>query len=113
MSLLMSIKRVKILRGTDVKIRSMKWNQVASNFLLGLLGSAPILLLSSTAQAGANPNKQIPTEAIQKVAIQSVYRAVLARQELSSYPDSLAPIKQLYRDNKTAGRMIPPAFLER
>jgi hypothetical protein len=110
MSLLASIK---ILRGTDVKIRSMKWNQVASNFLLGLLGSAPILLLSSTAQAGAIPNKQIPANAIQKASIQSVDRAILARQELSPYPDALSRVKQPNGGHELAGMMVPKAFLER
>jgi hypothetical protein len=99
-----------------MKIRSTKWNKtVASRFLLGLLGSAPILLLSSIAQAGATPNRQMPAKAIQKLSIQSVDRAILARQELSPYPDALSRVKQPDGDRKTAGMIRVPSqvFLER
>jgi hypothetical protein len=97
-----------------MKTRSIKWNQaVASHLLLGLLGSTPIFLLSSIAQAGAIPNKQIPANAIQKASIQSVDRAILARQELSPYPDALSRVKQPNGGHELAGMMVPKAFLER
>jgi hypothetical protein len=76
-----------------MKIRTIQRNRtVASRFLLGLLGTVPILLLSSTAQAGSSPSKQILTEAIQKVSVQSVDRAVLARQQITP-PNSILALR--------------------
>jgi hypothetical protein len=72
-----------------MKTRSKKRNQlVAGHFLLGLLGTTPILLLSTTAQAFSVPNKQILAESIQQATAQSVDRAVLSRQQLDPYPNS-------------------------
>jgi hypothetical protein len=79
-------------------IRLMKQNQsqfLLNRFLLGLMGAAPILLLSIMAQAVSASSKSIPTKAIQQAAAQSADRAVLARQQPTAYPNSIlarAPI---------------------
>jgi hypothetical protein len=79
-------------------IRSMKQNQsqfLANRFLLGLLGAAPILLLSIMAHAVSTSNKSIPNEAIQQATAQSADRAVLARQQPAPYPSLILALKPI------------------